>query len=142
MRQRKAASPDLGLIHWEIERGVAIVSRLAKPDGRLLAEILPEERGEGRREDRNEGRGEGRGNDPPPADGRDYLHYEKSFEASDLEGMVGLGFDWVFEIPVPPEGKLQPSHALGVVRVNGSELLGKETTLTINAGGRETNARS
>jgi hypothetical protein len=121
MHQQVDGPLDFATIHWEIERGIEIVARLARPDGSLLAEILPEAR---------------EGNHPRTGD-HEYFHRIFQFTDADLRGLIGFGFDWVFQIPVPPVGSLQPSHSLGVVRVEGSELLGKATTISIQAGGRE-----
>jgi hypothetical protein len=119
LHQERADPASASLIRWQIERGVAIVVRLARPDGKLLAEVLPECP---------------TGESPGPA-GREYLVREASFSNDELGGLLGIGFEWVFEAPVKPAGSFQPWHPLGVVRVDGSELLGKLTTLTVNAGG-------
>jgi hypothetical protein len=120
-RQSEVARPDVGLISWEMERGVPIVSRLDGESGNVLVEVLPE---------------------PPsekggPTGGPEYLLRSDSFGADVLRGLLGFGFEWVFEAPVKPAGTLQPWHRLGVVRVDANELLGKETTITVRAGGRE-----
>jgi|SRR5579885_1018150 hypothetical protein len=119
-RQSASARPDLGVISWEVERGVPVVSRFDGEAGNVLVEVLPE-----------------------PASGRsvaagerDYLLRSDGFGADVLRGLMGFAFEWVFEAPVKPAGTLQPSHRLGVVRVEASALLGKETTITVRAGGR------
>lgn len=119
-RQAAAARPDVGVISWEVEKGVPIVSRLDGETGAILVEVLPE---------------------PASATGdpegeRDYLLRSDSFGADALRGLLGFAFEWVFEAPVKPAGMLQPSHRLGVVRVDASDLLGKDTTITVRAGGR------
>jgi hypothetical protein len=119
LHQEQADPGSASVVRWQIERGVAIVARLARPDGKILAEVLPEcPTGEGL----------------APA-GREYLVHEASFSDYELDGLLGIGFEWVFEVPVKPAGSFQPWHPLGAVRVDGSELLGKVTTLTVNAGG-------
>lgn len=114
---------DIGVIRWKVEKGVPIVSRFDDTNGGILVEILPELPVE----DEN----------AASATEPDYIFRQDDFKAEVLTGMLGIGFEWVFEIPVKPAGTLQPWHPLGVVRVDGTELVGKETTITINAGGRE-----
>lgn len=118
-QQQPAEEPGRGHLRWEIERGVAIVSRFSQPDGKILAEVLPESR---TKEKEHE-------------DDREYLTREHDFSAADLQGLLGFGFEWVFEAPVKPAGSFQPWHPLGVIRVDGAALLGNITTITVKKGG-------
>jgi len=118
-RQERADDPGQSRICWEIERGVAIVSRFSQPDGKILSEVLPEIRTRTKEH----------------AEDRDYFIQEDEFAAADLQGLLGIGFEWVFEAPVKPAGSFQPWHPLGVVRVDSAELFGNVTTITINTGG-------
>jgi len=113
---------DIGVVNWKIEKGVPIVSRFDDSDGGVLVEILPELPVE------NE--------ENVPAAASIYVSRTDSFGIDVLSGMLGIGFEWVFDIPIKRVGTLQPWHPLGVVRVDGAELIGKETSITINAGGR------
>jgi hypothetical protein len=119
-REVSIDQPDRGIIGWELEKGVPIVCRFDDTSGKILCELLPEKPSV---EDVSS-------SDP------DYLLRRDGFGAEILSGMLGFAFEWVFQIPLKPAGTLQPSHPLGVVRVDGAELLGKETTITIVAGGR------
>ncbi|AKT39180.1 hypothetical protein [Chondromyces crocatus] len=112
--QRDIETPDWGVITWDMEDGIPMVCRLDGPEGDVLVELLPR---------RNIGTEEARSRS---------IRSERLPRAR-LASAAGFGFEWVFEIPVKPVGDYQPAKALGIIRVDGERLLGKETTLTIIA---------
>jgi len=120
-RQRELEREDACVIVWEVERGIPVVCRFDDSEGKILAELLPAEVSQEL---------DGEAFEP------DFHIRRESFAAESLTGLHGFSFEWVFKVPLKPAGQFQPSHPLGVVRVEAAELVGKETTLTIVAGGR------
>ena len=120
-RQRAIDRRELAIITWEVEKGVPIVCRFDDSTGRIMSEMLPEKL-------------EWIGDVIPSAE---YVCRSGPLDIDQISGSNGIAFEWVFEIPIKPAGTLQPWHRLGVVRVEGSELAGKETIITVSAGGRE-----
>lgn len=113
MKQTDLGQSNSGIISWTMDRGLPLIARVDNAEGTVLAELLPEPKiADEARADR------------PPA--TFCVNHELS--AALLNETIGLGFTWVFYVPIVP---YVPKHPLGIVKVAGAELLGKQTTITI-----------
>lgn len=114
MEQTDLGQSDSGIISWTMDRGLPLMARVDNAEGLVLAELLPEpqiayEAGAGH----------------PPAT---FCVSHELKSAALLNEIIGLGFTWVFYVPIVP---YVPKHPLGIVKVAGAELLGKQTSITI-----------
>jgi hypothetical protein len=91
-----------------MDRGIPIVCRVDDDEGRVLAEILPE----------------------PATGAAAHLPVTSTttWRAAELPGGIGLGFDWVFFVPVR---KYQPTKPLGIVQTTADRLIGSEVVVSI-----------
>jgi hypothetical protein len=89
-------------------RGVPMVCRIDDEEGRVLAEILPE-----------------------PETGRmphQPVMSARTWQAGEVRGRIGIGFDWVFFCPIRT---YQPTKPLGIVGTAVDRLLGSEVVVSI-----------
>lgn len=113
MKQTGLNQSDSGVISWTMDKGLPLIARVDDAVGTVMAELLPE---------------------PKSADEAAAVRPPSTFcvnhelSAALLSGTIGLGFTWVFYVPIVP---YVPKHPLGIVKVAGAELLGKQTSINI-----------
>lgn len=91
-----------------LDRGIPVVCRVDDDEGRVLVEVLPE----------------------PPTGAADHrpVTSTTTWRAAELPSGIGLGFDWVFFVPIR---KYQPTKPLGIVQTAVDRLLGSELVISI-----------
>jgi len=91
-----------------LDRGIPLVCRVDDDEGRVLVEIVPE----------------------PATGAADHrpVTSTTTWAAAERSSGIGLGFDWVFFVPIR---KYQPTKPLGIVRTAVDRLLGSELVISI-----------